>query len=199
MALIALVRHGESEANVLNIVTHEEGKYHLTERGREQALFISRTLAGLGFRRVYSSPLLRTVETAEIIASHLGLSVEVDARLRETDMGPYAGMRADEIPWGPREEMPIESWASHVERMHEAIDSMSEASIVVSHAFPIRAYLASVMGLGEEESYGIEVRNASLSVVDNRTFEVIAIGSFVLSGRVRKLIIERNSMPAVDL
>lgn len=55
------------------------------------------------------------------------------------------------------------------------------------------------MGLGEEESYGIEVRNASLSVVDNRTFEVIAIGSFVLSGRVRKLIIERNSMPAVDL
>lgn len=48
-------------------------------------------------------------------------------------------MRADEIPWGgPREEMPIESWASHVERMHEAIDSMSEASIVVSHAFPIR-------------------------------------------------------------
>ncbi len=41
------------------------------------------------------------METAEIIASHLGLSVEVDARLRETDMGgPYAGMRADEIPLG---------------------------------------------------------------------------------------------------
>jgi len=75
MALVYLVQHAQKEAR--------PGDPGLTALGREQARRITRWLAGRDVLRLYSSPLLRAVETAEVIAAGLGLTVGLDSRLRE--------------------------------------------------------------------------------------------------------------------
>jgi 2,3-bisphosphoglycerate-dependent phosphoglycerate mutase/probable phosphoglycerate mutase len=55
----------------------------LSAAGIEQARLTARHLSGLPSARLYSSPLRRARETAEIIAGELGLAVRLDDRLRE--------------------------------------------------------------------------------------------------------------------
>ena len=55
----------------------------LDARGRRQATELVELLAGLGLRRVVSSPYVRCVETVELLAGVLGVSVEHDDRLAE--------------------------------------------------------------------------------------------------------------------
>jgi phosphohistidine phosphatase SixA len=55
----------------------------LDARGRRQANELAELLAGLGLRRVVSSPYVRCVETVEPLAAVLGVSVEHDDRLAE--------------------------------------------------------------------------------------------------------------------
>ncbi|HEX7996327.1 MAG TPA: histidine phosphatase family protein, partial [Streptosporangiaceae bacterium] len=75
MALVYLVQHAEKAAG--------PGDPGLTAVGREQASVAARLFAGRDVLRVYSSPLRRAAETAEVIAAGLGLNVALDARLRE--------------------------------------------------------------------------------------------------------------------
>jgi len=90
-ARIIMVRHGESEWNVL-------GKWQgradtkLTDAGRSQARVAALSIAksGITIHRVVASSLSRAHETAEIVARTLGLAApEVDDRLVETDVGPF--------------------------------------------------------------------------------------------------------------
>lgn len=59
------------------------GNPSLTSKGREEAELLAKKLASNGIARIFSSPLARTRETAEIIATILNLEVTEDSRLRE--------------------------------------------------------------------------------------------------------------------
>lgn len=72
---IWLVQHGDKE--------RAPGDPGLTELGRHQAQVAARWLQGMGLDEVYSSPLRRARETAEVIARAAGLTVRLDSRLRE--------------------------------------------------------------------------------------------------------------------
>jgi broad specificity phosphatase PhoE len=98
MANLLLVRHGQIKANRL-------GRWHgstdspLTWRGRRQA---KRTAAYIrntqpAVRAVYSSPLIRCRDTAGIIATGLGLDVEVHFDLREYAIGEWEGKSFKEL------------------------------------------------------------------------------------------------------
>jgi broad specificity phosphatase PhoE len=67
----------------------------LRTEGRAQAEALARRLAGVRIDRVFSSPMLRALETAQIVAT--GRPVEVDDRLRERDYGRWEGMTNAEI------------------------------------------------------------------------------------------------------
>lgn len=72
----------------------------LTPAGRAQARAAAERLLvdGVSVDRVAASSLTRARETAEIIATHLGVGeVLVDDRLVETDVGPWQGLREHEI------------------------------------------------------------------------------------------------------
>ncbi len=96
MTRFLLVRHGQSEWNA-------QGRWqgqadpHLSDHGREEArLAVSalRDFKGL----IFSSPLLRARETAEIISSEIGDgSVLIEPDLREIDVGEFSGLTNDEI------------------------------------------------------------------------------------------------------
>jgi broad specificity phosphatase PhoE len=79
---IWIVQHAEKEREAANPA--DPG---LTELGRRQAQRTAAYLAEAGeagpFQFLYSSPLLRARQTAELIAERLGLPVRLDARLRE--------------------------------------------------------------------------------------------------------------------
>ena len=81
--LIYLIRHAEADYSV-------SGPYHvapgpsLTDAGHRQAADTAQLLALSGVERVVSSPMRRCVLTAEAICSRLGLELELDPDLGES-------------------------------------------------------------------------------------------------------------------
>jgi broad specificity phosphatase PhoE len=92
------VRHGESEANVQKVISNRDLVHGLTERGRQQAAGLAESLRGAGARRIFSSPLLRAVQTAEVLSDALGIDYVVTDALREFDCGIAEG-RSDPEAW----------------------------------------------------------------------------------------------------
>jgi broad specificity phosphatase PhoE len=94
--LITLIRHGQTNWNV-------EGRWQghaavpLNEAGRVQAKILARYLQGTTARRMISSDLLRTRETAQIINDQLKLPMSFDKRFREIDVGEWQGLTIDEV------------------------------------------------------------------------------------------------------
>jgi len=95
---IYFVRHGESEENVLRRFSNRSLGYGLTMRGINEATELSVKLGNLRVARIFSSPLLRAVQTAEVLSDHLHASVEPVEALREYDCGTVEG-KSDVQSW----------------------------------------------------------------------------------------------------
>lgn len=108
---IHFVRHGESEANVLHVISNRGRVHGLTPRGREQAEALARRLQGYLIVGIFSSPLLRALETSAILAERLEVPYEVTDALREYDCGAIEG-RADEEAWAEWQAL-FDAWALH--------------------------------------------------------------------------------------
>ena len=92
------VRHGESVADLLGEFSNSGFKHPLTDKGVEQAQAVARSLVGLRTERVYSSPVMRAVQTAQIVAEALRAPVETTEALREWSVGIYEGT-TDPLGW----------------------------------------------------------------------------------------------------
>ncbi|MBI5401693.1 class I tRNA ligase family protein, partial [Candidatus Wolfebacteria bacterium] len=91
-----VLRHGESENNVKNIVNSniKHNHFHLTEKGRKQVLVAAKKHKNKKIDIIFSSDFERTKETAEIFADEIGLSkskIIYDKRLREVNTGIFDG------------------------------------------------------------------------------------------------------------
>lgn len=86
-----LQRHGEAETNAANILSSlpETRPYHLTEKGRGQVSTAAKELKEKNIDLIFASPVTRTKETAEVIATELGLPVIYDDRLQEIRTGAF--------------------------------------------------------------------------------------------------------------
>ena len=89
--MIFIIRHGQTDLNKAKALLGRSD-VPLNEEGRRQAEEARDRFAaeGIRFAHVYSSPLVRAVDTARIIAEEVPLSL--DERLIEMDYGPYEGM-----------------------------------------------------------------------------------------------------------
>ena len=89
--MIYIVRHGQTEKNKANVL-QGRSDVPLNEVGIRQAEDVRDRFRSLGiqFDKVYTSPLIRAVQTAKIIAE--GASPMIEGRLIEMDYGPYEGM-----------------------------------------------------------------------------------------------------------
>ena len=89
--MIYIIRHGQTELNNAHLL-QGRSDYPLNENGIAQALKAGRWLMdqGIVFSHVYSSPLKRAIQTAELVAP--GMPILIDDRLIEMDYGPYEGM-----------------------------------------------------------------------------------------------------------
>jgi broad specificity phosphatase PhoE len=86
MTTIYLLRHGEADYASIrhrNWPGAASDLAPLTARGRAQALAAAGQLSAVGAAAMVSSPMTRALQTAALVASRLGLLVEVDVDLRE--------------------------------------------------------------------------------------------------------------------
>lgn len=93
-ATLLLIRHGETAANVSGIWQGATDS-PLNERGRMQAQAIAEKLAAdaTEVAAIYSSPLSRAFDTAQIIAGRLGMAtVERNPSLAEFNLGEWEGL-----------------------------------------------------------------------------------------------------------
>lgn len=95
---IIFARHGESTANTLHVFSNQQADHPLTEKGRGQARELAQHLEGELFTRIFSSPIPRAIETAEIVCHHLQRSFQISNALREFDAGILEG-KSDENSW----------------------------------------------------------------------------------------------------
>ena len=103
------VRHAQSEANVQRVISNRDLPHPLTELGRQQAEALARSLADVPVVAIYSSPILRAAQTAQIGAAFKGLPVEFIDALREPDCGIMEG-RSDEEAWAEHDRVAYD-WA----------------------------------------------------------------------------------------
>jgi broad specificity phosphatase PhoE len=89
-----LVRHG---IPALQGVLLGQKDVSLSEEGRRQAIELGRQLEPEHIDRIISSSLKRALETAQLIASSLGLSVEIEERLNEISYGEWDGLTWEQI------------------------------------------------------------------------------------------------------
>jgi probable phosphoglycerate mutase len=95
MTRICFIRHGETDWNVARrIQGHTD--IPLNETGRAQALAMAFNAAHQRFRAIYSSDLMRTMETAHVLAQREDQDVKPLAQLRERHYGVFQGITAAE-------------------------------------------------------------------------------------------------------
>ena len=99
--MIYIIRHGQTEKNKAKVL-QGRSDVPLNDAGRQQAAEVRERFEreGISFDKIYTSPLVRAVETAQIVAGAAPHQIvtgaapqqfEVDSRLIEMDYGPYEG------------------------------------------------------------------------------------------------------------
>jgi broad specificity phosphatase PhoE len=154
---LLFVRHGETPDNRAGLILgHRDPP--LTPRGRRQAAELAPRLAGLGIAALWTSPLRRARETAEILGAQLGIAPQELEALMESDRGAWEGRRvADLAVEDPAGHAAFEagaadfafpggeSLASQQQRTRAALDVICAGAlpaVVVAHVGTIRAALA---------------------------------------------------------
>jgi broad specificity phosphatase PhoE len=154
---------------------------HLNVEGREQADRLAKTLAGVGFTHVYSSPLDRALETARPLAQASGLSIQTSEAFTEVRTGNWTGKsfaQLDSDPsWRiynqyragtrvPGGELMLETQMRMVAEIIRLRESHPRGKIaIVSHADPIRAALVFFLGMPIDFFQRIDIQPASFSVL----------------------------------
>lgn len=96
MITFYLVRHGQTEANVMGIRPGDLPT-PLTRLGREQAAKTGESLSHIALDAVYASDYVRTRETAAFIMKHQTCDLTFDPRLRDLLQGEFLGLTNTEI------------------------------------------------------------------------------------------------------
>ncbi|HQV69889.1 MAG TPA: histidine phosphatase family protein [Thermoflexales bacterium] len=105
---LIICRHGESEANVLRILSNRDLPHGLTPKGQQQARDLAEKLANDDVRLLYASHILRAQQTAAIVGQRLGLNVRTSTALRDFDCGIYEG-RGDPEAWAAHDAL-VSAW-----------------------------------------------------------------------------------------
>ncbi|HEY32548.1 MAG TPA: histidine phosphatase family protein [Dehalococcoidia bacterium] len=191
MAEIILVRHGQTAWNVAEVFWGQMD-IELDATGLRQAELLAEYLGHTKLEAVYSSPLRRAIQTAEVIAHHHSLSVEITAGLNDINFGEWQGLSLNEarIKYGelysawvttphqvrfPSGESLDEVRERAVALVNELVDKYEGAVVLVSHRVVHKVLICALLGLDNSRFWSIRLDTCGLT-----TFEY-ADGQFVLT------------------
>jgi probable phosphomutase (TIGR03848 family) len=184
MPVVILVRHGRTQANATGILAGWTPGVHLDEQGAAQAKAVGERLRPLRLSAIVSSPLERTVQTAEAIdlAQRRPPGLDLDERLGECRYGEWTNRPLAELSrtplWKTVQERPSavtfpegeslpQMQARALAAVHEWNDRLGDKATyaVVSHGDVIKSILADALGSHLDQFQRIMVDPASVSVV----------------------------------
>ncbi|OQB25241.1 MAG: Phosphoserine phosphatase 1 [Firmicutes bacterium ADurb.Bin182] len=173
---LVLIRHAHTDWN-------EQGKVQgridvpLNKTGHEQAKALSFAFRNRKFDTVYSSPLLRSVETAGYLEKVSGTGIVIENDLTEIQFGEWEGLSFEQIGktyqkiyevWRDR---PFECAVPKAETLQEVLDRSvnllkrlyarhkNGIIAVVSHTLPIKLMIAFLIGLPYNRVHSIRLDN----------------------------------------
>lgn len=181
MAVIFLIRHGETDYVGKRLAGRIPG-IPLNVKGQSQAQQLAQKIGHLPFRRIFSSPIQRTIETAAPLAEKRGLSVETLPGLIEIDYGEWVGMTPEQLRstdlWSLVHTSPSqvrfaggESFAEVQERVVSAINQISanlgrnELAACFSHADVIALAAAYYLNMPLDSFLRLSITPASITVL----------------------------------
>ncbi|MCS6840663.1 MAG: MSMEG_4193 family putative phosphomutase [Roseiflexus sp.] len=180
MTVLLLIRHGANDMVHGRLAGRLPG-VRLNEEGRRQAANLAARLADLPIEAVYSSPLDRTVETAEAIAAPHGLPIRLVEALQEVDYGEWQGAELKELYkhelWPGVQYYPSGTRFPNGETLGEtqmrivaALDALRARHpkgmiAVVSHADVIRLATAYYIGIHIDLFQRLEIATCSVTAI----------------------------------
>jgi len=195
MTLLILIRHGQTEWNKVERF-RGRADVPLNENGLAQAEATGRRVASEWRpEAIYTSPLSRSVKTAEAIAKHHGLQVQQHPGLADIDYGEWQGLTPEEACqlW-PDE---IDAWynqphlaripggetlsdlsARAMQTMNELVDRHPGDTIVlVGHTVINRIIILGVLGLSNERFWRIKQDTCAINVfeADDGNFTLVSM------------------------
>ena len=181
MALVILVRHGQTDENVSGRISGQ-GPVPLNTRGQEQARLAAEVLAPLGITHLFSSPLVRARQTAEFLAERLQKSIEEIPDLREVGYGDWEGKTFNEMRTHPVAHQVFHDPINATFPNGESLLEVQQRGIgviewvrntypqgivtVVSHGDVIRTALAHYLGMPFNEYRRLDLDNGAISVLE---------------------------------
>ncbi|MCL5434212.1 MAG: histidine phosphatase family protein [Candidatus Marsarchaeota archaeon] len=190
MNIVIFVRHGQSESNVTHTLTSDIDKSPLTEEGIKQVEALAKTMPkGMKIDAFYTSPVLRAVQSAEILEKALGMKPKLDKRLWERHMGglnnvtfgseqEQTAAMMEEIRSGFKKGM--ESWDSMQGRLKDFAHSIKGVTVAVSHHDPILSAMGIVDSKYNDYDVSTHLPTASATAIDFGNKKILHIGSRTL-------------------
>lgn len=181
MATLFLVRHGETDWNLSGQIMGEQ-PVPLNQTGEAQARRLAEILRSRPIRALYSSPVARALQTAEILAAALRVPVRLERGLTEIGVGEWEGRYWKELAddlvrqnfyANPQEARPpggetlVEVQARAVAAVERACAGIGTGQLLfVSHADVVRAILSYYLKLDLQTIRQIRIDHASLTALE---------------------------------
>jgi broad specificity phosphatase PhoE len=199
---LLLIRHAESQGNFEHRLQGRR-EFPLTDCGISQSEALASRLSPENVAAVYSSPIGRAMQTAEIVAAKAGLDVIPEPGIQEYDFGEaVSGLTRDEIrarnpgiieafrkddsdfPRYPGEEgraafqARVRSACRQIVARHTDDDSVA----VVSHAGPITVLLLDALARPYSRPVPFVLDNASITTIEVNNGAIPALPAMVVTG-----------------
>jgi broad specificity phosphatase PhoE len=187
MKKIFLVRHGESQWNVLKKIQGQQN-IPLTDKGLKQANLIGNRLVNEKIDKIYSSDLLRAFNTAQIIGEKLKINVTPMKEFREINFGIWEGISNEKILsqyydefviWRKMpEKLMIENAETLKEVQSRAMDGIkkiiedkeNENILIVSHSVTLKTMILGLLNIDLTYFKNLTLNNVSLTIIENRDY-----------------------------
>ncbi len=182
------MRHGQADNNVNRVLVGRHVESHLTPFGIQQVEDTAKHLQHIPIDKIYVSPVIRTVETANIVSEIVGIPYVIDERLYEIEIGRLVGMNYDDVInqygnlflkfYGETEttlsKHGVESFSAVKRRIKALMDEVAERDhdknvLLISHLDPIKAAISILVDLSPKTLYHWHVRNAALTILKHES------------------------------
>ncbi len=197
LRFIVFLRHGQAINNTKRLLAGRTPGVPLTKTGIDQAKKIAKFLKPFNLSTIYSSPIERAKDTAEIVAKYNSIDFHIDERLNELDMGKFTGMEYDKI-FKSHGNVFLKFYQGELEIAHQGVETFAQVKkrilgmvdhvikehvdenvLLVTHMDPIKAMISTVMDLKPNSLFELIIENASLTVFkeEEGKFSVSAINA----------------------
>lgn len=182
MGNIIFLRHGQAMNNVKRVLSGRSDGIPLTSHGAEQIRHAAELISHMDVSAIYSSPIQRAKDSAEIVGEEISVPVDTDERLIELDMGKFTGMSYNDI-FRERGNVFMQFYSGDLNIAHNGVETFGEVKkrvtgivehvteshpgqnvVLVTHMDPIKAMLSTVLDLSPTNLFEMVIANASLSI-----------------------------------